>query len=170
MILVPPWSNQNLSLHHGTDLPSARNILEKGVDVQQGKFYRDFGQGFYCTTLVTQAREWSIIKAQRLKGVPAVVQFSLPREELSKVSSLVFVLGNPSAFDFWNFVQFCRAGGQAHARHFSGLAQPYDVVYGPVAQNWESLKQKPDADQISFHTTAAQRLLNIVASRRMLEP
>lgn len=45
------------------------------------------------------------------------------------------------------------------------MAKLYDIVYGPVAQNGASLKQKTDADQISFHTTAAQ---NIEATRSTL--
>ena len=159
MRLVPPWSNQNVVLYHGTDLRSAENILEHGADVHYQLGYRrhywDFGKGFYCTTLMSQALEWARSTAALRGGTAAVLRFSIPRNQLARLDTLAFTLGTTDAFDYWNFVQFCRFGGQAHGRVIVGFPEAYDVVYGPVAQNWETLRQKPESDQVSFHTTAA---------------
>ncbi len=168
MRLVPPWSNGELLLFHGTTLQAAHDILANGVDVQRGKTDRDFGQGFYCTSVQSQATEWAAIKSSRTAGQPAVVSFSIRRDLLASLQSLVFVLGTAQALDFWRFVQFCRNGGTGHGRNLPGQGQQYDLVYGPISLDWQSLRQKPDTDQISFHTTAAQRVLNVYGHRSIL--
>lgn len=169
MTSLPVWSNQDLLLFHGTTIHAARNIVAEGVDVAIGKPDRDFGRGFYCTSSEVQAREWADIKAARSSEAAAVVRFEMPRQVLGELRALVFIRATANAADFWSFVQFCRSGGVAHGK-VSG--SPYDVVYGPVALNWftSAFKIKQDSDQISFHTTAAQRALNLNAGRSILEP
>jgi hypothetical protein len=58
-------------------------------------------------------------------------------------------------------VHHCRQGGNGHL--FPGRTPPddwYDGVSGPVAAFWEQCVVMKDADQYSFHTPAAARILN----------
>ncbi|WP_303817921.1 hypothetical protein [Selenomonas ruminantium] len=38
-----------MKLYHGTDLFSAEQILQKGIDITAGRKGLDFGTGFYVT-------------------------------------------------------------------------------------------------------------------------
>jgi hypothetical protein len=67
------------------------------------------------------------------------------------------VRGDFDAEHYWSLVHHCRLGAADHARPVSGW---YDVVYGPVAAFWNQRMAIGDADQISFHTAAAETLLN----------
>ena len=160
-----PWSDQDLQLFHGTTLPAAQNIVTHGVDVAVGKPNCDFGKGFYCTTSESQARKWSFIKANRTTQVPAVVVLQVSRIDLAALRDLVFVRGDMEAKDYWSFVHHCRKTKWATVTPDS---LPYDLIYGTVAHLWFDLKVKPESDQVSFHSTAAQRLLNTEAKRSIL--
>lgn len=45
--------------YHGTDIVSARNILENGIDLNAGRTLHDFGKGFYTTEDYMQAARWA---------------------------------------------------------------------------------------------------------------
>lgn len=44
----------------------------------------------------------------------------------------------------------------------------YDLVYGPVAAFWNQRMTIADADQISFHTTKAEAVLNKSLRRQII--
>jgi len=155
-----PWNNQPIHLYHGTSKDYADQIVADGIRVELGDPYTDFGQGFYTTTWLQEATEWSVKKAAaRATTVPAVVKFTLDREALSKLCSVAFIRASTDAVDYWSFVSSCR-NLQPHKPASKGW---YDIVYGPVARTWGSptiARVWPGYDQISFHTPAAEAVLN----------
>ena len=44
----------------------------------------------------------------------------------------------------------------------------YDLVYGPVAAFWNQRMSIADADQLSFHTAAAEAVLNKSVRKRII--
>ena len=53
---------KTLILYHGT------NYNFDTIDLSQSKDKRDFGKGFYTTTLREQAQEWAEVLYERYKG------------------------------------------------------------------------------------------------------
>ena len=155
-----PWTNQDVALYHGTTLKVANDIVNRRASINPalGSHLTDFGQGFYTTTLLRQARTWAWDRAQRAGVTAAVIAFCVGRDALAPLETLTFVRGDFGADDFWSFVFHCRAGTPDHGR---GHATPrYDLVVGPVAAFWQQRLLLQDCDQISFHTLAAARILN----------
>lgn len=71
------WTNQLLSLYHGTLDMHVPSILA-GINVHQGRAHTDFGQGFYTTTVERQAHAWAWQLSQRAPGtLPAVIRFDV---------------------------------------------------------------------------------------------
>jgi hypothetical protein len=134
MAALPPWSNQDLVLFHGTTLPAGESILADGVLLDRAERRADFGRGFYTTTDLRQASNFArrISEPRCMPG--SIVQFSLERNLLSELAALAFVRGGLDALDYWSMVRHCRAGNGGHAR-LAGVKAFYDVVFGPVARN-----------------------------------
>jgi hypothetical protein len=157
--IVPPlWTNPRITLYHGTVEAAARSIVTR-VDLSHGAPKRDFGRGLYTTTWRYQAQDWANQTARRRGGRPAVVRITLDRDALGFLSTLAFVRGARGAQDFWKIVRHCRSG----LAHRSSSPAYYDVVYGPVAVLWENpmlCYTIANYDQISFHSVAAESILN----------
>jgi hypothetical protein len=161
-MLFPParWTNAPVRLYHGTVLPLAEKMVADGVRVNVGRTTTDFGPGFYTTTLERQAQTWAYQLAQKRPGeAAAVVAVDVDRDELATLETLAFVRGDFYAEDYWSLVVYCRSGAGDHRRAGSpeGL---YDVVAGPVASFWQQRVAMDGADQVSFHTPAAEIVLN----------
>lgn len=158
-----PWQNGPLVLYHGTDVKSANDILQNGIQWNLCKTLTDFGQGFYLTTYLHQAKNWANVRCRLLQKqaspsplpVAAVIRFEISREELALPEVLVFVTegANP---DYWDLVSHCRQGGSG--RHLLRKTEYYDVVYGPVSL-WPQTLVIKDCDQISFHNPRSLELL-----------
>jgi hypothetical protein len=162
----PPWTNQDLTLYHGTCSSHQASILG-GINVRAGRRSTDFGQGFYTTTNRQQADAWALQVSQRNpNSIPIVVRMIMSREVLAKLDSLWFVRGDLDADDYWSLVRNCRTLRTHHGR----LVKQgwYDVVCGPVARDWRRRFAYPDTDQISFHTPLAAKRLN--ASQKDVMP
>ena len=158
-IVYPPpvWRHQDVELYHGTVAAHAPAICGGDISIARGRTHTDFGQGFYTTTLFRQARTWAAELAASIGGTAAVVKLILDRDDLGRLETLGFVRGDFDAEDYWSFVHHCRAGHPDHARPATGW---YDVVYGPVAAFWNQRMAILGADQVSFHTAAAETVLN----------
>jgi Protein of unknown function (DUF3990) len=153
---IPPWTDQDVFLYHGTTDAHVQSIMV-AVDVTKGNLLKDFGRGFYTTTRFDKALDWAKLKALRIGGVGAVIEFTVSRNDLASLDCLFFCRGDPHAIDFWSFVQYSRTIGGDHNRAFTPW---YDLVGGPVTGTWKRQTIIPDADQISFHTPAAAALLD----------
>jgi hypothetical protein len=159
---IPPvWENQDIVLYHGTLKRFAELILQNGIDLSKSQIGRDFGIGFYTTTILYQAEDWAW---QALRGknalpddTPAVLRYQIRRENLAKLDSLWFIDAQRSNEDFWSFIFHCRNGNLGHGR--MGPVLYYDCVAGAVTASWEQRKVFEGTDQISFHTEVALSLL-----------
>jgi len=163
----PPWLNQDIIVYHGTVDTFAAAIVSGPVLVGLGKPNTDFGPGFYTTTLKRQAQMWAAqTLATRLGTSPAVIEMTIVRLSLASLETIASVRGDFDADDYWSLIHHCRKGALDHAR--VPPAQYYDVVYGPVAAFWSQRMVIADADQISFHTASAEKLLNSSSRWRII--
>jgi hypothetical protein len=168
-IVFPPpkWLNQDIIVYHGTVDTFAAALVSGPIVVGRGKPNTDFGPGFYTTTLKRQAQMWAAqISATRPGTSPAVIEITINRHSLARLDTIAFVRGDFDADDYWSLIHHCRKGALDHGR--VGSAPNYDVVYGPVAAFWNQRMIIADADQISFHTAAAQMVLNASVRRRII--
>jgi hypothetical protein len=161
---IPAWIDQDMLLYHGTVDLFVPSILN-AVDETRGNPLRDFGRGFYTTTRLDKALDWATVKARRIGGVVAVVEFAVSRGDFSSLECLCFVRGDPQAMDYWSFVQYCRTIRGDHNRSQTAW---YDVVAGPVTGTWRRQTIIPDTDQISFHTPAGAALLDRSGKARVV--
>ncbi len=162
----PSWTNQYLTLYHGTLDIHVPAVLG-GVNVVAGRTGTDFGPGFYTTTIDRQALSWAWQLTQRRRGaLPAVIRFDVDRDALASFDGLWFVRGSFDADDFWSLVFTSRQGAAGHGRATN--QGWYDVVIGPVAASWRQRTIIHDADQVSFHTPNAAALLDASHPRRIV--
>lgn len=163
----PPWDGELITLYHGTLASSVSSILAR-VDLAYARAGRDFGRGFYATTLLRQAQFWAdnLATRSRRAAEPAVIAFDVNLDDLSRLESIGFARGDFDAYSFWSLVWHCRQGGLAHSRSTNGGW--YDLVVGPVTAAWKQRACMADYDQLSFHTARAVALLNKSASRRVI--
>lgn len=175
---APPWilpRNRYIDLWHGCTTEDKNEIEHLGVDPLKGRPNTDFRRGFYTTTLERQARHWAWARyydpifARKTAVQPVVLCFTLDRHELAKLETLCFLLGDYAYEDFWSLVQHCRQSTPLtdppprtiydHLGPVSESGEWYDIVCGPVAAFWDQRSAMNDADQISFHTRKAAKLL-----------
>ena len=113
MSIFAPMNETDL-LYHGSNV-----LVEKPQIIVSG-YYKDFGYGFYCTNIETQARKWALTK----KGDSIISVFSYRQDNDLKILSF------PQMTDEWlDFVVDCRRG----------IKHDYDIVEGPMAddQIWD---------------------------------
>lgn len=106
--------NENIIIFHGSNV-----LVEKPQIIVSG-VYKDFGYGFYCTSIEKQARKWALTK----KGESIVSVFSYQEDNALRIKSF------PKMTDEWlDFVVDCRRG----------IKHEYDIVEGPMAddQIWD---------------------------------
>lgn len=148
-------------LYHGTNTSFSK------IDLMLSRDKRDFGKGFYTTTIFEQAEHWAKNQFIRYGGDGSIVKvfdFDLENE----LSVLTFDSMNIAWLEF---VKENRTNG--------GITHGYDIVRGPVAndntmrtialyisgvytaeQALEQLQFFKVNDQISFHTEKALRCLH----------
>ncbi len=145
-------------VYHGSNVEvSSPRILVNG-------FYKDFGFGFYCTSIEKQAKRWALTK--RGKSVVNLYEYT-PNENLNK---LIF---ETMTEEWLDFVANCRIG----------IEHQYDIVEGPMADDqvwdfvedfisgrisraafWELVKFKYPTHQIVFCTQKALETLHYEGS------
>jgi hypothetical protein len=179
---APPWCGaaepgETVRLWHGCTSVEAANILRFGVDPTRGRWDTDFGQGFYTTTWREQAEFWAWERyyltplapgAAPTFLFPVVIGFQVNRQLLGDLQTLAFAGGDFDAEGFWSLVQHCRKSQlrvKINNHKCTGFAAPiiqnwYDIAVGPVAAFWRQRVAMDDADQVSFHTLNAARLLD----------
>jgi hypothetical protein len=163
------WRNEPLSLYHGTVGLYADDIEANGIDLAKGRPGRDFGRGFYAARREAQAIRFAnekyrfMLSLHRHNGsVPdplcaAVIHYSIDRNDLGQLDTLVFV--SPDQ-EWQDFVKHCRTTMNGH----KGPGVYYDVVHGPVSTvtNESALR----LEQLSFHSISAISALNRIGVRR----
>ena len=105
---------EKIIIYHGSSVEvSEPRIIQNG-------FYKDFGYGFYCTSLFTQAKRWAMTR----KGGTVVNRYVYTQND--KLKTLFF----PEMSEEWlDFIVDCRRG----------IEHEYDIVEGPMAddQVWD---------------------------------
>ena len=162
-------------LYHGS------NVVIDKVDLSKSKKFKDFGTGFYLTTILDQAIERAVAISIRDGGKPIVTSFELNEEELKTLSVkrfdkvctswAIFIANNRNK----NFTDF--------KNDLSNHDNKYDVVCGPIADDnvlgaiglflndvidskylVKKLKYKKLNNQYSFHTKKSLKLLKKIDS------
>jgi len=109
-------------LYHGSTVEVQRVDLSKGVPK------KDFGAGFYTTSVQLQAEKFAVIKAAREKiqrGFVSVYEFCKSKE-------LKIFNFKKADIEWLNYVLLNRGYLQEQAMHEAGQA---DVITGPVAND-----------------------------------
>ena len=149
-----------LTLYHGSD------CLFDAIDLSRSKNRRDFGKGFYTTTIAAQAESWA--RSKRLRGGAGAYVYVYA---FTPSDSLRMRRFDGLSYEWLEMVKDNRTKG--------GLQHNFDVVIGPVADDdtmltvsryihgvytaSEALKRLEYAkanDQLSFHTTEALACLH----------
>jgi hypothetical protein len=152
-----------LILYHGS------NQNFDAVDLSKSKENRDFGRGFYTTTLREQAEDWAKVLFDRYKGDGLFVY----EVELELVGDLSVKIYEGLSEEWLLMVQ--------ENRKLGGIQHKFDVVQGPVANDKtariialyiagiinsndaiERLKYNHLNNQVSLHTATALSHLRIV--------
>lgn len=162
-------------LYHGS------NVYIQKVELERCRPYKDFGKGFYCTTIKSQAELMAARVSAIYGGSPCVTQFEF---DVSILSDTVLNVKkfNGASKDWAMFVLNNRN------RHYNqpdslecNFDNKYDIVVGPVANDdlallfrtftnrligldalIKGLKYKLLTDQYSFHTDRALHYLKLV--------
>jgi hypothetical protein len=150
-------------LYHGS------NIKFDVVSLSASKNKRDFGQGFYTTTLWEQAREWAeTLDFRNKKDGRWIYEF-----DFAENSDTIIKVFNGLSVEWLEFVKENRTKG--------GIQHDYDIVRGPVANDktmetiglyidgtytaeeaLRRLKYMKPNNQISFHTEKAISYLKLL--------
>ncbi len=152
-----------MKLYHGTNC-----VFEK-VDMSKSKDKRDFGKGFYTTTIKEQADSWAHAVFDRYDGEGAFV-YTFEFETDNDLQIKRFDEANQEWLEF-----------VAANRNQGGVWHGFDVVVGPVANDKTNrtialymagiytadvalglLRHNKLNDQVSFHTEKALSFLTMI--------
>ena len=150
-----------IRLYHGSNVRFETPSLEKSKDK------RDFGKGFYTTTVREQAVEWAKTLQSRFNGGAFVYEFELNNAEALSIKTF-----NGLDLEWLDFVKENRITG--------GVRHNFDVVRGAVAndktmqtitmymdgiytaeETLNRLRYISANDQVSFHTEKALAQLTL---------
>lgn len=154
-----------LPIYHGSSA-----VIDKPDLRKTNKYTKDFGPGFYCTTMFNQAVKWARKKAILNTGYVSCYTI----EDVVAFSTLNIVYF-PSMTESWlDFIVACRRGIPHH----------YDLVEGPMADDtifnyvddyaygrisreafWALAKFKYPTHQVVFCTREALNTLSYVGNR-----
>jgi hypothetical protein len=156
-----------MRVYHGT------NCSFEDVDMSKSKDRRDFGRGFYTTTIKEQAESWAQAIFDRYGGEGKFVY----EFEFEADNSLNIKLFEEANKDWLEFV--------AANRNEGGVWHDFDVVTGPVANDKTNrtialyiagiytvdvalglLKHNKLNDQVSFHTERALSFLTMIGREK----
>ena len=116
-------------LYHGTNLDIDKIDLEKCAP------YKDFGKGFYTTTILDQAKAMAIRKSRIFGGNPCIVSYDAP-DNLLQLKT-VKIKNFPSTSKEWAIFIINNRNRDFH--EFSSpdcnCDNKYDIVFGPVAND-----------------------------------
>lgn len=132
-------------------------------EIRKGRFHKDFGDGFYCTTIREQAERWV-----RRNATPVVSRYEV------RLADGLDVLDFRTMTDEWlDFVVACRSG-VAHSHDVVAGAMANDQIYNYVGdfidgsitreQFWALMKFKYPTHQIAFCTPRALHSLKFIGS------
>ena len=152
-----------ITLYHGTD------CLFDAIDINKSANYRDFGKGFYTTTIAAQAESWA--RSKKLRNGSKTAYVYVYTMELSDDLAV-------KEFDGLSeeWLEMIKVN-----RRYGGIQHSFDVVIGPVANDdtrvtvtrymqgvytaEEALRRLAYSkvnDQVTFHTQCAVNKLHLI--------
>lgn len=156
------FDQAQIAVYHGT------NSLFDDIDLSKSKNKRDFGCGFYTTTLYEQACVWAQNVSMRNGGNQYVYEYVFTPDAALNIKRFEGL-----TVEWLDMVKENRRNG--------GLQHHYDVVIGPVANDntmrtvalyvsgvytasmaIEQLRFFKANDQVTFHTQKALEALRFV--------
>lgn len=111
-----------MRLYHGSNQPIDT------IDLTKGRKYKDFGQGFYTTHLLQQAKEWSKTITSRYGGTPTVTEyeFDLDKAIAAGLNVKIFEVADRE----WALFVMANRDRTDEIFHHD-----FDIVIGPVADD-----------------------------------
>lgn len=112
-----------MKLYHGS------NVLVEHIDLHKGRRGKDFGQGFYLTADLSQARRMADVVVERMgNGTPCVSIYDFD-ENVMKLQKLNIKTFDGYSEEWAEFVLMNRNNKSNKPAH------DYDIVYGPIADD-----------------------------------
>jgi len=103
--------------HGGTD------IIDKPV-IRKSLSSRDFGNGFYCTDIKSQAEKWAL-RQSRIRNQSAVLNmYDFNKDNLQSLNCKIF---NDYAIEWLELIINCRKS--------LDYTHDFDIVYGKIAND-----------------------------------
>ena len=162
-------------LYHGT------NLFFDNVDLNKCADYKDFGKGFYTTSIYEQAVQMAYRKTKTYGGKPCVYTYEVP-DNLLRIKSLHIKVFNKTSTNWAKFVINNRD------KFFADFDSPicnrnlqFDIVFGPVANDTlttliqqfrnkfisesmllSGMRYHAPSNQYSFHTEKSLKYLKTV--------
>ena len=112
-----------LKLYHGS------NVAIDKIDLSMGHINKDFGKGFYLTTLLNQAKEMAKRKANQYLDAKPVVTAFLFDEAVLKSGELNVKVFSKVSEEWAMFILQNRKASR------TGFKHDYDIVVGPIADD-----------------------------------
>ena len=152
-----------IMLYHGT------NCNFSAVDLSKAKDKRDFGKGFYLTTLQNQAKDWAEVLFARFGGAGIFVyefefemKSNLCVKQFDGASEdwLIFVRNNRIKGGIQHNIDIVR-GAVVNDKTNRTLALFVEGIYTPK-EAMKKLRSNKLNDQLSFHTEKASSCLTLI--------
>jgi len=155
------------------------------IDISKSHKFKDFGTGFYCTTIYEQAKLWAIRRSRTWGKDAIIISYEFDDSKMAELSTQTF---NDPTIEWAQMVMNNRNKlFTNHSDPFSNHDNKYDIVFGPVAnadlaevfdlyvsgritleQLAQNLAFKTDLnDQYSFHTGKALELLKKIGVEKI---
>ena len=112
-----------LKLYHGS------NVAIDKIDLSMGHINKDFGKGFYLTTLLSQANEMAKRKANQYLDAKPIVTTFLFDDAVLKSDELNIKVFSGVSEEWAMFILQNRKASRTGFKHV------YDIVVGPVAND-----------------------------------
>ena len=114
-------------LYHGT------NDVIGHINLEKCKLRTDFGKGFYLSDKIGTAQQWAIDKtANRGKGFPTIIQYSIDRDALNQLNGLRFK--SEPTIGWLNFIGSNRVIRKVSLENIEPRHK-FDWVSGPIADD-----------------------------------
>lgn len=167
-------------LFHGSNLEIGT------IDLSLSKSYKDFGRGFYLTSICEQAEKMARRTSKFFGGEPVVTSFEAPDDLLNRPNLNIKVFEGLTEEWALFIINNRNRNFNDVASNACNLDCKYDVVYGPVGNDditvllrqytrgyvdaaglRDGLAFKKASDQYSFHTEGAVSLLRKAGAWRV---
>jgi Protein of unknown function (DUF3990) len=161
MVKIGDIINRNTKLYHATTSNCVEPLFN-GVNIEKSNLQTDFGQGYYLTTNLEQAKNWAFRKerdhnltemklqhkgiksfAELVKGV--ILVYHLDVERLCYLSNIIF--NEPDLENWAEFVYRNRSENSMPPNYkLHNKDKKYDFVYGPLADSTNIIGLAEDVD------------------------